>query len=342
MNRLSADEPVIDVHQHVWTDALIEALRARRAPPRMRGWTLELAGEPDYDVDPAAHDPDARAALARDDGVDLALVSLSSPLGIESLAPDEAIELIAAYHEGALTLPEPFGAWAAACLTEVDAGALAKELERGFVGLQLPATSLLDGAGYEHVGSLLEVLEEAGLPLLVHPGPAAGGAPVAGSGPGAGDAPVARGGPVAGSGPVAGNQPTWWPAIVTYVQQMHAAWFAFRVHGRPRHPRLRVCFAMLAGLAQLHSERVAARAGDRSVVDADVFLDVSSYGTRAVDATVRVLGIDALVNGSDRPYADPAKLELGPAALHAIRSANALRLLYPKEVFDDLAIASPA
>jgi hypothetical protein len=126
------------------------------------------------------------------------------------------------------------------------------------------------------------------------------------------------------------------------VQQMHAAWFAFRVHGRPRHPRLRVCFAMLAGLAPLHSERVAARAGDRSVVDPDVFLDVSSYGTRAVDATVRVLGIDTLVNGSDRPYADPATLELGPAALHAIRSANALRLLYPKEVFDDLAIASPA
>ncbi len=306
---------MIDVHQHVWPDALIEALRARRTPPRMRGWTLELAGEPDDQVDARAHDPDDRAALARDDGLDLALVSLSSPLGIESLPPDEAIELITAYHEGALTLPEPFGAWAAACLTEVDPGSLAKELERGFVGLQLPATSLLDGSGYENAGPLLEVLEEAGLPLLVHPGSVA---------------------------PVAGDQPTWWPAIVTYVQQMHAAWFAFRVHGRPRHPRLRVCFAMLAGLAPLHSERVAARAGDRSVVDPGVFLDVSSYGTRAVDATVRVLGIDALVNGSDRPYADPVTLDLGPAALHAIRSANAMRLLYPKEVFDDLAIASPA
>jgi 6-methylsalicylate decarboxylase len=316
MNRLNADAPVIDVHQHVWPDALIEALRARRTPPRMRGWTLEVSGEPDYQVDPRAHDPNARSALARDDGLDLALVSLSSPLGIEALAPDEATELIAAYHEGVLALPEPFGAWAAACTTEVDPDAIARELERGFVGLQLPATSLLDGPGYEHVGPLLEVLEEAGLPLLVHPGPVAGTA--------------------------ATDQPPWWSAIVTYVQQMHAAWFAFRVHGRPRHPRLRVCFAMLAGLAPLHSERVAARAGDRGVVDHDVFLDVSSYGTRAVDETVRVLGIDALVNGSDRPYADPASLELGPAALRAIRSANAMRLLYPKEVFDDLAIASRA
>ncbi|MGO9497006.1 MAG: amidohydrolase family protein [Solirubrobacteraceae bacterium] len=326
MNRLSGDTPVVDVHQHVWPEPLIEALRARRTPPRMRGWTLELAGEPDYEVDPGAHDPDARAALARADGLDLALVSLSSPLGIESLAPHEATELITAYHEGALALPEPFGAWAAACLTDVDAGALSHELERGFVGLQLPATSLLDAAGHEHAGPLLEVLEEAGLPLLVHPGPVVGGGPVAG------------GGPV----PTAKAEPPWWPAVVTYVQQMHAAWFAFRVYGRPRHPRLRVCFAMLAGLAPLHSERVAARARDRGVVDRDVFLDISSYGTRAVDATVRVLGIDALVNGSDRPYAEPPSLDLGPAAMHAIRSANAMRLLYPKEVFDDLALASPA
>jgi hypothetical protein len=327
MNRLSAGAPVIDVHQHVWPDALIEALRARQTPPRMRGWTLELAGEPDYPVDPQAHDADLRAAQARDDGLDLALVSLSSPLGIESLAPDEATELITAYHGGALALSEPFGAWAAACVTEVDPGALSKELERGFVGLQLPATSLLDSPGYDNAGPLLEVLEEAGLPLLVHPGPATGwGAP----------------GASAAVDPGAGDQPPWWPAVVNYVQQMHAAWFAFRVHGRPRHPRLRVCFAMLAGLAPLHSERVAARAGDRGVVDPDVFLDVSSYGTRAVDATVRVLGIDALVNGSDRPYADPVSLDIGPAALRAIRSANAMRLLYPKEVFDDLAIASPA
>ena len=102
MNRLSTDAPVVDVHQHVWPDTLIEALRARGTAPRLRGWTLELAGEPDYEVDPRAHDVDERAALARADGLDLALVSLSSPLGIESLPAHEATELIAAYHEGAL------------------------------------------------------------------------------------------------------------------------------------------------------------------------------------------------------------------------------------------------
>ncbi len=337
MNRFSSDMSelplIIDVHQHVWPESLIDALRARRSPPRLRGWTLELAGEPDYEVDPRTHDPDERAALARSDGLELALVSLSSPLGIESLAPPEAAELLDAYHDGALGLPAPLEAWAAACLTDVDAGALSRELERGFVGLQLPATALLDGAGYDNAGPLLDVLEGAGLPLMIHPGPVA----LAATGPVA----LTATGPVAVTATGAGAPP-WWPAVVSYVQQMHAAWFAFRVHGRPRHPRLRVCFAMLAGLAPLHSERFASRAGDRGVVDHDVFLDVSSYGTRAVDATVRVLGIDALVNGSDRPYADPVSLDLGPAAVQAIRGANAMRLLYPKEVLDDLAIASPA
>jgi amidohydrolase family protein len=321
MNRLTTwgDVPAaVDVHQHLWPRELIDALRARRRPPRLRGWTLELAGEPDYLVDPVDHDVDVRAAQAVGDGLDLALVSLSSPLGIEGLPPGEAHELLDAYHQGALALPAPFGGWAAACLTDVDPVALTAELDRGFVGLQLPATALLDAAGYDRVRPLLELLESADRPLLIHPGL------------------------TAGPDRVANGAPAWWPAIVPYVQQMHAAWFAFRAYGRPRHPGLRVCFAILAGLAPLHGERFAARAGGRSPVDPGVFLEISSYGTRAVDATIRVLGIDALVNGSDRPYADPVRLDLGVAATHALCSANAGRLLYPKEVIDDVAVAAYA
>jgi hypothetical protein len=319
MNRLRTRENVpkaVDVHQHLWPQELIAALRERCRPPRLRGWTLELAGEPDYLVDPAHHDVEERAAQAVGDGLDLALVSLSSPLGIEALPPDEAGELLAAYHDGVLALPAPFAGWAAACLSDIDPAALRAELDRGFVGLQLPATALLDAAGYDRMGPLLDVLEVADRPLLIHPGTAT----------------------------VAGGAPAWWPAIVPYVAQMHAAWFAFRAYGRPRHPELRICFAILAGLAPLHGERFAARAGGRSPVDPGVFVEISSYGTRAVDATIRVLGIDALVNGSDRPYADPVRLDLGAAATHALRSVNVGRLLYPKpkEVLDDVAVAACA
>ena len=326
MKRLSGEARVAatDVHQHLWPEELLAALRARRTPPRLRGWRLELAGEPDYMIDPVSHDVAVRAAQAAEDGVDLALVSLSSPLGIETLPSEEAAELLAAYHDGVLDLPAPFGGWAAACLTEIDPAAVARELARGFAGLQLPATALLEAAGYDRVGPLLEVLEAAGKPLLVHPGPAGGGAM----------------GPAGGAGGAAA--PPWWPALVPYVQQMHAAWFAFRAYGRPRHPALRVCFAILAGLAPLHGERFVARAGARNPVDGGVFVEVSSYGTRAVDATIRVLGIDALVNGSDRPYAEPARLELGAAALHALRTDNTQRLLNSKEVMNELAVAACA
>ncbi len=246
------------------------------------------------------------------DGLELALVSLSSPLGIELLPADEVTELLDAYHEGTLALPPPFRGWAAASVSEVDPAALSQLFDRGFVGLQLPATALQDDRGYARVGPLLELLEERGKPLFIHPGS------------------ITR--PTALVHQGGAQAPAWWPAIVDYPQQMHAAWFAFRAFGRPRHPALRVCFAMLAGLAPLHGERFAARAGERSVVDPRVFLDVSSYGTRAVDATVRVLGVDVLVNGSDRPYTEPVTPELGAAALCALRKANPFRLLDLKEV----------
>jgi hypothetical protein len=301
-------EIATDVHQHLWPAQLLEALRRRSRPPRLAGWTLELTGEPAYEVAPEDHDVGARARLAGEDGLNRVLVSLSSPLGIESLPGEDGAELLDAWHEGALELPAPFAAWASAPLLEIDVAGLERRLDQGFVGLQLPATALSGGTGYAHVAPLLELLERRGRPLFVHPGPAVGGR---------------------GSGPEA---PPWWSPVVDYVAQMHAAWYAFRVHGRPRHPRLRACFAMLAGLAPLHGERFAARAGERTVVDPEMFLETSSYGPRAIDAVVRVNGIDPLLNGSDRPYAPPPQSGLGDAAELALRVTNPARLLHPEEV----------
>ena len=135
-------------------------------------------------------------------------------------------------------------------------------------------------------------------PLLVHPGPA--GAPH--------------------------DAPPWWSALTSYVASMHTAWYAFLAWGRRAHPRLRVCFAMLAGLAPLHRERLTARGG-RAGSDAGVFLDVSSYGDRAVDAVVREIGIDQLVLGSDRPVVAHRELSLGDAVRVAIHERNPQRLL---------------
>ena len=109
---------------------------------------------------------------------------------------------------------------------------------------------------------------------------------------------------------------------------MHAVWYAFRTFGRPRHPRLRVCFALLSGLAPLHMERFITRGGsERGVIDPDAFLETSSYGHQAIDAITRMLGIEVVVLGSDAPYAAPPRTLLGEAAAYQMAVTNPVRLL---------------
>jgi hypothetical protein len=289
----------IDIHQHLWPEPLLRALERRDEPPRLlrrrAGWVLRVAGEPEAPFDPGEHDPDRRAALAAGDGFDRVLVAPSVPLGIEDLPAAEAEPLLAAYHEGVAALPAPFGAWAA---VGPDPAALGLLLDDGFAGACASAGVLGDRAGYERLGPALELLERRGRPLLVHPGPAA-------TPPGA---------------------PPWWSALTGYVESMHRAWYAFLAWGRRAHPRVRVCFAMLAGLAPLHRARLTARGG-RAGADAGVFLDVSSYGDRAVDAVVREIGVDQLVLGSDRPVVEHRALSLGEAVRAAIHERNPQRLL---------------
>ena len=266
------------------------------------GWTLRLAGEPEALVDLAGHDPDARAALAEADGLGCVVVAPSTPLGIEALPAGEAEPLLAAYHEGAAALGGPFIAWASISLAEPDPASLAGLLDQGFAGACVAADALGGPAGYDRLGPVLETLERHDVPLLVHPGPVPAPPPSA---------------------------PDWWSALTDYASTMQSAWYAFSLWGRPAHPRLRVCFAMLAGLAPLHRERLLARGGDVGR-DPDVFLDVSSYGERAIDAVLREIGVDQLVYGSDRPVVAPRDLPLGDAVLAALRERNPARLLGAK------------
>lgn len=293
----------IDLHQHLWPEQLVEALRRRDRAPYLRGWTVYVDGEPPYRAAPADHDVEGRIAADRDAGVDLACVSLSSPLGIEHLPPEEAHPLLDAWHEGAAALPEGFRPWASVSSTAPDLNALRARLDAGFVGVQLPATLLMTPEGWLSAGPVLAAVEAADRPVLVHPGPAPRDASAAG-------------------------RPAWWAAVVDYTAQLQAAWWAWHaVGGRAHFPTLRVVFAAGAGLAPLHQERHTARGGGSGVVDPALFVDTSSYGPRAIDALVRVLGIDAVVLGSDRPYASWRDPQLGEAAAERIRHQNPERLL---------------
>jgi hypothetical protein len=299
-----------DVHQHLWPEAFVSALASRSAAPAVRrdgrGWIVRVPGEPDSPFGAATHDPDVRAASLRAGGHGRALLCMSTPLGVEALPEDEARPLLDAWHDGVLVLGATFGVWGAlpvhgAVPADVDA-----LLDRGVVGLSLPAAALASAAAVEASGPLLARLAARDAPLLVHPGPIA--AP-----------PARRDGGAA-----------WWPALTTYVSDMHVAWHALAI---ARPAGLRVCFAMLAGLAPLHVERLAVRGGGPLAASAtqapDFFYDTSSYGPRAIAAMAATVGLDQLVTGTDRPVVDPPlQPPLGERAALVTATTNVHRLLF--------------
>ena len=222
---------------------------------------------------------------------------LSSPLGIEWLPRAQAHVLIDAYLEGALSLGEPFGVWGAIALDRPDPGDVDRALDRGCVGVSLPAGALGSVEALTILRPVLARLEAREAPLFVHPGPCVGSqAPRAGL-----DASL--------------SEPLWWPALTGYVAGMQAGWLAFVAAGRKRHPRLRIIFSMLAGLAPLHAERLQVRGGPSPrLPDPLIFYETSSYGAETARVIADAVGDQQLLYGSDRPVVDPAELGM-PAGL---------------------------
>lgn len=292
----------IDLHQHLWTAGIVAQLRERARPPRLTGWTLQLSGEPDGVIDSEDHDPTARAAL--DPGVDRFVVGLSAALGLEYVDPEEAALVAKLWHEDARAFNQSdprWSAWAFTGLVEPDHDALDAALaEDHIVGLQIPATAIVTPNALEQLAPVLDRAQRAGRPVFVHPGAAT---------------------------PVSGTTPTWWPAMVDYVGQLQAAWWAWHAAGPALLPDLRICFVAGAGLAPVLHERATARGAGRLRLDPNVYVETSSLGRQGIDALVRVLGIDNVCRGSDRPYAEPAQHDLGDAAERAISVTNPERLL---------------
>ncbi|MGD0196837.1 MAG: amidohydrolase [Solirubrobacteraceae bacterium] len=280
----------LDVHQHIWTPPLLEALERRRQLPfaRRNGGqlTLYLAGEAPSVIDDAGETLERRVALLEEDGVDRALIALSSPLGIEALPRADAQELIDAHLAGLTQLDGPFDLWGPLPLEGLSALDVDAVLARGCVGVSLPAGALATPRLVRHLEDALARAESLGAPVFIHPGPGLGErAPEVGL-----------------------DDPLWWPAMTLYVTQMQAAWLTFQTAVRRSHPYLRVVFAMLAGCAPLLTERLTARGGPRlEGTDELTYYETSSYGPVAVDAMAHRVGLGRLLYGSDRPVIGPPK-----------------------------------
>jgi len=144
----------VDVHQHLWPEALVRALEERAGRPRLRGSRLELVEEGDFEVDLRSHDLDRRLALLDRDGIDVAVVSCPPTLG---LPPD----LLDAYHEGVVEAVRAAGGRLVALATDA--------VIDSFAGTCVAATTL---ARLDRATPLLDALSAAGGFLFVHPGPA--------------------------------------------------------------------------------------------------------------------------------------------------------------------------
>jgi predicted TIM-barrel fold metal-dependent hydrolase len=301
----------VDIHQHVWTEPLLDALAARRCLPFVRrtdGLTvLHCAGERPYVIDVAFESQRERSRLLDADDVDLAVVAISSPIGIEALAHEQAAELISAHLDGVLRLGDEFAAWGPVAIEAPDPAAVDEVLARGCIGVSIPAVAL---AGREALAAIAPVLERVqwhDVPVFVHPGGVS--------------ARDAREAPL--------DEPLWWRALTDYVSQMQAAWLTFAAYGRRELPELQAVFAMLAGGAALLGERLAARGGPAiDLHDPLTFYDTSSYGPKLVQAMARLVGPGQLVYGSDRPVIEPVKTgreaELMTSAANLLASAKAI------------------
>ena len=284
----------VDVHQHLWPASFVEALRARTTAPFLEGDSLVL-GEGRFPHDPAEHDLHQRLAALDQDGIDVAVVSLQPSLGLDALQPLERRSLEDAWLAGIHQLAqESHGR-----LVPLAPGRVVE----GCAGTSL-AAELLDDL--DAVAPLLDEVSQDGGFLFVHPG-------------------TARLRP---------GTPRWWAGIVDYAAVMQAAWFSWLDQGRERWPELRLVFAMLAGGAPFHLERLALRSAldVRSMLDPNVYLDVSTHGRRAIELCIETFGVEQLVYGSDAPVVDPAPTlravrGFGDSVAHIILHDNPEKLL---------------
>jgi 6-methylsalicylate decarboxylase len=283
-----------DLHQHLWPEGFVDALRARTTPPLLSGDELVTA-EGRFPIDLDAHHPDARIRALDRDGIDVAVLSLQTSLGLDGLAGDEREELEGIWADEILELVLSSGGRFLALAPS--------RVRAGFAGVSLGASGLFD---LEGAHAVLDEAADHGATVFVHP---------------------------VASSPAPDAAPTWWTWVAGYPAQLELAYLSWLGNGRARCPTLRVVFTLLAGGAPFQLERLAHRGLDvRSALDPNTFFEVATYGRRAMELLIETFGVHQLVYGSDTPVVDPrptldAVRGFGDAVAHVIQSDTPGRLL---------------
>jgi predicted TIM-barrel fold metal-dependent hydrolase len=283
-----------DLHQHLWPEAFVAALRARTRPPRLVEDDL-LTREGTFPVDLRDHDPERRLAALGTYGIDVAVLSLQPSLGLDLLPTEERGELEETWADAVLDLVAASGERLLAFSPT--------DVREGFAGVSLGSSTFED---FERSAPLLDRAAAAGATVFVHPDI---------------------------GGPADSTRPPWWEWVTGYPARMQSAYLAWLALGRGRWPTLRVLFAMLGGGGPFQLERLARRGVDvRSALDPNTYFDVSTHGRRAMELCIETFGVGQLAYGSDTPVVDPqptldAVRGFGDAVVHVLQSDTPSRLL---------------
>ena len=225
--------------------------------------TPEGAGALDLRV----HDLEHRLAALDRDGIEVAVVSLQTTLGLESLEPAAREELELAWVEGIqrgrsrVRRPDP------RVRPREGDRRLRRNVDRRLGAARARGERIAPAA-----------VDAAGGLLFVHPEAA---------------------------GPIPPGRPPWWGWTIGYAGQMQRAYFAWLADGRERLPVARVVFTILAGGAPFLLERLTHRGVEvRSALDPGVFFDTATHGRRAIELCIETFGAGQLVYGSDMPVVD--------------------------------------
>jgi predicted TIM-barrel fold metal-dependent hydrolase len=305
----------IDLHQHLWPDSLVEAMRKRAEPPCLDGDTVRVIHEKPFHLDLEPQRVDVRIAALDEVGIDRAVVSLSTPVGIEALPAKDSVPLLDAYHSGVADAVASsrgrLAAFAAVPLDLPDAGAsqVAELVNSGFAGASIASEALASERGLDRCRDVLDALAEAGAPLFVHPGPAPWTPPY-------------------------GEEPDvvwWWRNLAVYPGLMLRAFFTWRMVGAARHPGLKVVFTIMAGGAPFLEERYRTFSGEPGEIDPNVFFDAASCRRNSLDIAFATYGLEQIVYGTDYPVIPGAELlrtleEIGEPVVEAVLERNPARV----------------
>ena len=143
-----------DLHQHLWPETFVRALRQRKTAPRLDGNVLETC-EGRFEVDLAQHDPETRIATLDRDEIDVAVLSLQPSLGLRDLATPECEELELEWADAVRELDSTrFRAFSPSRVRE------------GFAGVSLGSSSFVD---FDAVAPTLDAAATAETVVFVHP-----------------------------------------------------------------------------------------------------------------------------------------------------------------------------